>query len=179
MTPIVLNMVSTPRHEVEACDTAPFIERMSAIVANPQPHHVGAFVFMVDGYNDIPDEIYEISAVRAYYRKLDKEWPYLLFFANTEFESLAVITWCLMDNIACAKTAETPALTKFEIPELLQWISTRMFHLLVLMQKAHGVACSSEFAAFNKVSNPTDQALLTRLNGIFKAYNLPTPNMEE
>lgn len=173
MSVSILQMMSTPRCEVEACDTAPFIERMSPLVAKPQPEHAGGFVFMVDGYNDSPDEIYEIPAVRAYYRKLDQEWPYLLFFANTELESLAVITWCLMGNISCAKAVGTQALTKYDIPELLLWMGKRFGHMAHLMQKAHGARCSSEFRKRGKVSTPCDQAVVDRTRTIFQSYNLP------
>ena len=128
---------------------------------------------MVDGYNDSPDEIYEIPAVRAYYRKLDQEWPYLLFFTNTELESLAVITWCLMGNISCAKAVGTKALTKYDIPELLQWLSNRLPHMGHLMQKAHGIRCSAEFINLGKALNSCDQAVGDRIRTIFQAYNLP------
>ena len=173
MSAIILDMVSTPRCEVEACDTAPFIERMAAAVANPQPHHAGGFVFMVDDYNDTEDEIYSIPEIRAYYRKLDQEWPHLLFFANTELESLAVITWCLMDNITSAKAVGTKALTKYDIPELLRWIDGRLMPMNRLFEKAYRHEISDEFYTSGSVSHPCEQAVLDRSRTVFQAYNLP------
>jgi hypothetical protein len=173
MSAIILDMVSTPRCEVEACDTAPFIERMAAAVANPQPHHAGGFVFMVDGYNDTEDEIYSIPEIRAYYRKLDQEWPHLLFFANTELESLAVITWCLMDNLTSAKAVGTKALTKYDIPELLGWIYDRMMPMNNLFEKAYRHQCSTAFCESGEASHPCEQAIADRTRTIFQAYNLP------
>jgi hypothetical protein len=169
----VFDMVSTPRCEVEACDTAPFIERMAAAVANPLPHHAGAFVFMVDGYNDTEDEIYSIPEIRAYYRKLDQEWPYLLFFANTELESLPVITWCLMDNITSAKAVGTKAVTKYDIPELLRWIDGRLLPMNSLFEKAYRHEIADAFYLTGSVSHPCEQAVLDRTCAVFQTYNLP------
>ena len=89
MTTLILHACEIPREEIEALDTAPFIDRMSSRVANPKPEDAGNFAILVDGYNDDPEEVYTIQSVRDYYKKLDEEWPYLLFFAENQWsESL-------------------------------------------------------------------------------------------
>lgn len=39
------------------------------------------------GYDDVPDELYEIPEVRKYVQKMFKRYPYMLYYINTETES--------------------------------------------------------------------------------------------
>lgn len=54
---------------------------------------------MVDGYNDDPREIFEISEVRAFIKGLDAQWPYWFFFLSQADDSIKLLESCLCDTI--------------------------------------------------------------------------------
>jgi hypothetical protein len=58
-------------------------------------------VIVIDGYNEIDEELYAIPEVREYMRGLHKRWPWLLFFSNIEpmGEHLAIAYLCLVDVV--------------------------------------------------------------------------------
>ncbi len=99
------------RPDIEAGDTSAFLRRFapSALPKGPKlPKMMGTLSFLVDGYNDDPEEIYSIQAVRDFYARLHAKWPYWFFFCDLRNESLQMITACLLKNVVGHKTIGAP-----------------------------------------------------------------------
>ena len=47
-------------------------------------NYEGNIAFAIDGYDDDPRELYEISEVRRWFAKLDKEFPYMMYFLSEQ-----------------------------------------------------------------------------------------------
>lgn len=54
---------------------------------------------MCSGYDDVPDELFEIKEVRKYVHKLFKKFPYLLYYINTEIEAQHWLMSSLADEV--------------------------------------------------------------------------------
>ena len=57
----------------------------------------GNALIMVDGYNDVVEELYEIMEVREYVQGLFKLVPHLLYYINFELDGHAYLINCLTD----------------------------------------------------------------------------------
>lgn len=100
------------RNEIETLDFA----RFDAIFGHwPQlwgmelKEKFDSLVFLVDGYNDHPDEIYVIPEIRAFFQALHKRWPWWAFFLSNESASMAVTYLCLVDCIDAFKRKGDPS----------------------------------------------------------------------
>ncbi len=84
-------MLIFPRLEVESRNIAPLLRRFAPDKL-PKGRELAAmmntFHFAVHGYDDDPHEVYAIAAVRRYYQKLHREWPYAFYFCDLRGESL-------------------------------------------------------------------------------------------
>ena len=91
-----------PRPEVEAGNLAPLLRRFAPDKL-PKGKELAAmmstFHFAVDGWDDDPHEVYAIAAVRKFYQKLHREWPYAFFFCDLRGESLMMLTMGCLDNL--------------------------------------------------------------------------------
>lgn len=67
-----------------------------------------SLIFMVDGFNNHPEEIYMIPEVRRYYQELHKRWPWWAYFLNNTNASMAVAYLCLADEIDAFKRDASP-----------------------------------------------------------------------
>lgn len=67
-----------------------------------------SLVFLVEGYDDHPDEIYCIPEIRRFYQELHKRWPWWAFFLNNSNASLAVAYLCLIDCVDSFKKDSSP-----------------------------------------------------------------------
>jgi hypothetical protein len=94
LDPLVLVL---PHPEIDALNLRPYLRRfgVDALAKGAEfDALMGAFNFIVHGYDDDPQEVYAIEEVRAYYRKLREEWPYWLFFCDLRTEVLLMMTLC-------------------------------------------------------------------------------------
>jgi hypothetical protein len=160
-----------PREDLRTCDIRPFVETMRPFVDAPTPELVGAFWIGVEGYDDDPREIYEIQEIRDFYKKLDGEWPYLLFFANIDSsDCLPLITWCLIDNFSVVRNeqegAESPSSVSFDIPSVEKWIESRLPPMRDLFMKAYNH------------KKPVRPHIFVRSNEIYQAHNLEAWHLE-
>ena len=119
-------MLIIPREEVEAQNVAPLLRRFAPDKL-PRGKELAAmmntFHFAVHGYDDDPTEVYAIPAVRKYYQKLHREWPYAFFFCDLRGESLMMMTMCCMENLTGKKHAGAPlAQVEIDPMELLKFI---------------------------------------------------------
>ena len=119
-------MLVIPRVEVESQNVTPLLRRF-ALDKLPLGKELAAmmntFHFAVDGFDDDPTEVYAIPAVRKYYQKLHREWPYAFYFCDLRGESLLMMTMCCMQNLAGTKHADAPlAQVEVDPMELLNFI---------------------------------------------------------
>lgn len=154
-----LYCVNVTREEVKQGDIKPFIAKMRQFF--PPKGLAGKFVFLIDGYNDTPHELYTIPEVRAYWKKLDEAWPFLLYFAECEFsECLQIISFCLHGNISARSIKGELSCVQYDIPELMRWVSRRFAPMNHLFEDGED-------------ESEIEQAIFERTEQIFKAYNLP------
>jgi hypothetical protein len=138
MTAPALFIITISHNEILECDTAPFIEKMRVFTENPKPELARNFCFSVDGYNDIPDEVFTIQEVRQYYKKLDNEWPYSMFFSSVILENLANIAFSVIDGISViTKAGELESCIHFDKKKLADWIVSRLRTTATLYQAAY------------------------------------------
>lgn len=116
-----------PRPELEAGNLAPLLRQLA-----PQKlpkgrelaEMLGKFHFAVHGYDDDPHEVYAIAAVRRFYQKLHREWPYAFFFCDLGGESLMMLTMCCLENLSGTKRiGEAQAQVEIDPMELLRFIT--------------------------------------------------------
>ena len=128
------------RRDVEAGNFSPFFARWGKSKlpkGRKLARLMGTFSFFVDGYNDDPEEIYAIQAVRDFYAALHKQWPYWFFFCDLENESLKMIAACLLRNVAGHKIIGAPsACLVLEPLELLGFISAGFAPMNEMFERA-------------------------------------------
>lgn len=151
--PSTLVICNVPEQEVRDCNVIPFIERMAPYVINPEPFHADTFAFLVDGFNDQPDEIYTIPEVRAFWTELDRRWPYILFFGSVLAEMPQMVAWCNHNNLTSYQRPESEAtLIHYDRPELLRWLHQRWVPMNDLFALAHGTPAACENAIYQRTS---------------------------
>ena len=149
------------RPDVESGNVSPFLSRFGA--ANlPRDKKLrrlmGTFSFFVDGYNETPEEIYSIQAVRDFYAKLHAHWPYWFFFADLRNESLQMVTACLLNNVTAQKIIGEPSANLLLDPmELVRFISDGFNPMNEMCERA----------------NLSEHAIWQRTGEIFRYYGLP------
>lgn len=94
-----LVMFQIEKQEIENLDVSrihQLIEQIN-IINKGNPSQSAVLVF--HGYNDILDEIYEIENIRKWVSQLFKEFPYILYYINSESEmkSADLLIACLSD----------------------------------------------------------------------------------
>lgn len=67
-----------------------------------------SLVFLADGYDEHPDEIYCIPEVRKFYQELHRRWPWWTFFLSNEAGSMAITYLCLIDEVGSYKRGVDP-----------------------------------------------------------------------
>jgi len=90
--------VVVTRSEVEAGDTERVLSLLHSLTDTPEiaRRAQGTVDLRFDGYDDEPDELFEIDEIRDYVGKLDDGFPYWLFFGDTRKMSLQTITQCFL-----------------------------------------------------------------------------------
>ena len=145
--PIVLLL---PRPEIAALDLKPFLRRFG-VSALPEGAGLatlmGRFTFTVHGYDDDPQEVYAIEEVRAFYRKLWKQWPYWLFFCDLRTEGLLMMTLCCLNQLSGAKKLGEPAAQVIVDPmEIIRFISDGFMPMNEMFERA----AASEMAIYRR-----------------------------
>lgn len=57
-----------------------------------------SLVFLIAGFDDCEEEIYQIREIRDFYQKLNEVWPYWLYFLNIENHAVQLMAACLVDT---------------------------------------------------------------------------------
>ena len=119
---------------------------------------MGSFQFLVDGWNDDPNELYAIPEIRKFYQHFHEAWPYWFFFCDLHTETLQMMTLSLLPNLKGFKRVGEPkAAVEYDPMDLLNFI-TRNFGPLNAMMERAGM---SEMDIYN------------RTREIFLYFNLP------
>ena len=119
---------------------------------------MGSFQFLVDGWNDDPNELYAIPEIRKFYQHFYQTWPYWFFFCDLHTETLQMMTLCLLPNLKGFKRVGEPkAAVEYEPLDLLRFIEKNFIPLNTMMERAG----MSEMDIYN------------RTNDLFQYYGLP------
>jgi hypothetical protein len=91
-------VVVASRPEVEASDTAPTLSVLRQLTGSPETAR--RFFEGVDltffGYDEVPQELWEILAVRDFVNKLDEQFPFWLFFLSKRHLGLQCLLLCVL-----------------------------------------------------------------------------------
>ena len=119
---------------------AHFLKRFgpSALPEGPElAAMMGTFQFLVNGWDDDPQELYSIPEIRKFYQHFHKVWPYWFFFCDLDAETLTMMTLCLMPNIQGYKRLGEPmASAEYDPMELIQFIQKNFAPLNIMMERA-------------------------------------------
>ena len=96
-------MVIFSEPQVRHCKTAHFLKTFGPAALPKGPElaaMMGKFQFLVEGWNDDPQELYSIPEARKFYQHLHRVWPYWFYFCDLRTETLTMMTLCLLPNIS-------------------------------------------------------------------------------
>lgn len=95
------------------------------------------FQFLIDGWNDDPNELYAIPEIRKFYQQLHGVWPYWFFFCDLRTETLQMMTLCLLPNLSGYKRDGEPlARVAYEPLDLIRFIEKNFAPLNAMMERA-------------------------------------------
>lgn len=98
---------------------------------------MGSFQFLVDGWNDDPNELYAIPEIRKFYQHFHNVWPYWFFFCDLHTETLQMMTLCLLPNLQGFKRIGEPnAAVEYNPMDLLGFIIKNFGPLNAMMERA-------------------------------------------
>ena len=119
---------------------------------------MGKFQFLVDGWNDDPQELYAIPEIRKFYQQFYSAWPNWFFFCDLHTETLQMMTFCLLPNIKGFKRLGAPkAAVEYDPMDLIGFIQKNFAPLNGMMERAG----MSEMDIYN------------RTKALFEYYQLP------
>ncbi len=98
---------------------------------------MGTFQFLVEGWDDDPQELYAIPEIRKFYQHFHKVWPYWFFFCDLDTETLTMMTLCLMpNNQGFKRLGEPMAAVEYDPMELIGFIQKNFAPLNSMMERA-------------------------------------------
>ena len=126
MSEAVPIIIEFSRREVEALDMRLLLQRFGKNVlprGQELSNLMGRFNISVHGYDEDPEEVYAIEAIRTFYQKLRRKWPYWFFFCDLRGAGLKMMTACCMKKLTGAKHAKLPTLSiVFDFQELADFV---------------------------------------------------------
>ncbi len=104
---VSITLYVATRAEVEKLDTDRFLATFGPKLRKKKLLKLrGNVHFVIDGYDDTSDEIYEIAEVRRYYSRLHELLPCWLFYGHLGFSSLRAVMLCILPNIWMVRSPE-------------------------------------------------------------------------
>lgn len=98
---------------------------------------MGSFQFLIEGWDDDPQELYAIPEIRKFYKHFHKVWPYWFFFCDLDTETLSMMILCLMPNIKGFKRLGDPmACAEYDPMDLIRFIQINFGPLNAMMERA-------------------------------------------
>lgn len=98
-----------------------------------------SLILIIDGYNEVDDELYVIPEVREYIRGLHKRWPWLLFFLNADpmGEHLAIAYLCLVDTVnSVHRDGSEQTYVVFDPDQMLELLRRDFCRMNLLFERA-------------------------------------------
>ncbi|MET8429736.1 DUF262 domain-containing protein [Nocardia sp. NPDC004860] len=91
-------VVVIPREDIERGDLGPALEALNSCFLSPERARIfmGAVELVIEGYEHIPTELFEMEPVRQFVLRLDDEFPYWLYFLGLGGPSLRLIFGCFL-----------------------------------------------------------------------------------
>lgn len=133
-------MVIFSKEQVRQRKIAHFLKRFgsSALPEGPElAAMMGTFQFLVDGWNDDPQELYAIQEIRKFYQHFYSAWPYWFFFCDLHTETLTMMTFCLLPNLKGFKRVGEPkAAVEYDPMDLINFITKNFGPLNAMMERA-------------------------------------------
>ena len=147
--------------QVRHCKTAHYLKQFGpdALPEGPElAAMMGTFQFLVEGYDDDPQEIYSIPEVRKFYQHLHHVWPFWFFFCDLRTETLTMMTMCLLPNLSGYKRLGQPkAAVECDPMELIRFIQRNFVPLNLMMERA----------------GMSEMDIYHRTRDVFQHYKLP------
>lgn len=173
--PVVL-LIS--RREVDQADPQSVVSRLKVLLASREDawRYRGQMTRVVDGYNNAPRELVNISEVRSLLRRLEAEWPHWAFFFNYVDDSIKLMLSCMagsrhLGNDAVEMHAELMAAAmarafgsmntvfeRFNFPEDELELMSRGFVEVLLQQIDPTIDTGVEYAAEHKAAMEMQKA---------------------
>ena len=154
-------LVTFSEPQVRNCKTAHFLKTFGPAALPEGPElaaMMGKFQFLVEGWDDDPQELYAIPEVRKFYQHFHRVWPYWFFFCDLQTETLTMMTLCLMPNLSGIKRLGEPmAAVEYDPMDLIRFIEKNFGPLNAMMERAG----MSEMDIYN------------RTRDVFLHYKLP------
>ena len=126
--------------QVRHCKTAHFLKTFGRAALPHGPElaaMMGKFQFLVEGWDDDPQELYAIPEVRKFYQHFHRVWPYWFYFCDLTAETLTMMTLCLLPNLSGYKRLGEPkAAVEYDPADLLRFIMKNWVPLNMMMERA-------------------------------------------
>lgn len=92
-----LMVIHIPHEHILSQDFEMVKQFFNKIVSKFGKRARGSAVIAFSGYDDIPDEVFEIKEVRDYVKQLFKKYPHILYYMSEDMEAVNVLLSCLCD----------------------------------------------------------------------------------
>ncbi|MEW6226523.1 MAG: hypothetical protein AB1700_00280 [Bacillota bacterium] len=132
------------RKHVETGDYGPVLNAIEALEAAGRAAR-GRLVLVFEGYDDAPEEIYEIPEIRAWTAGLVERKPHLFYFLAQEEQNLQVILACIAQVKKLRRSGSREILLDIAVPDKLYRKLDQA--LTAYCEKVHDPDCSSRFGA--------------------------------
>lgn len=73
-----------------------------------------SMVFLIQGYDNDPREVYAIPEIRQFYKKFREAWPYWFYFCNLDQDGLKVMAWSCIDRLGDFRSDDKPGMVVTE-----------------------------------------------------------------
>jgi hypothetical protein len=148
--PIDATIIVFSKEQVRHCKLAHFLKRFGTDALPDGPELaklMGSCQFLIQGWDDDPQEIYAIPEVRNFYQHFHKVWPYWFFFCDLHTETLQMMVLCILPNIKGFKRIGEPkAAVEYDPMDLVRFIQKNFVPLNAMMERAE----MSEMDIYNR-----------------------------
>lgn len=91
-------MIVVEKEDVMKGNVQPYLETLNILISSKEnmiKYYEGVDI-SINGYEHTSEELFEISEVRDFVYKLDKKFPYWLFFLSKNHLGLQMIAYCFL-----------------------------------------------------------------------------------
>ena len=149
------------REKVERGDFSPFL---SLYAPDKLPggrrlrEMMNCFVFCVEGWDNDSREIHSIPEVRRFYSAFHAAWPYWLYFANLDVDTLKTMVMCCLPSIADIKVDGNPIVgVEYDPLELVRFVGRDFAPMNLICERAE----------------MSERGIYDRTKAVFEYFRLP------